>query len=360
MKIVTILGARPQFIKAVPVSRQLYRKGITEVVVHTGQHYDRRMSAIFFEELGGAEPAYNLGISNVSHGAMTGLMLEKLEPILQAEAPDRILVYGDTNSTLAGSLAAAMMRIPLAHVEAGLRSFNRSMPEEINRVVTDRLSSLLFVPTGAGMRNLSMEGITRGVHRTGDVMFDAALMFGPLADRISPIRARLRIRPDNYYLATIHRPCNTDDPEQLNRLFRVLVRISRDMPVILPLHPRTSAALKNREAIKKSENLHLIEPVSYLDMMTLEKNARAIITDSGGIQKEAFFHKVPCITLRNETEWQETVDAGWNTLVGSEPDKLISAVRSAKPGRPMDEYGQGNAAEIIADLLADSYSRHFC
>ncbi|MCK5311753.1 MAG: UDP-N-acetylglucosamine 2-epimerase (non-hydrolyzing) [Desulfobacteraceae bacterium] len=355
MKIVTIIGARPQFIKAATVSSLLSKKSVTEILLHTGQHFDQNMSAIFFQELGIPEPKYNLGINAANHGSMTGKMLGQIEKILLNEKPDYVLVYGDTNSTLAGALAASKLHIPVAHVEAGLRSFNRKMPEEINRVLTDHISDLLFAPTHTGIKNLKTEGIVSGVYHTGDVMYDAALLFGKISDSKSKILEELQIKTRQYYLTTIHRAENTDNPERLKSIFDALLFINEKISVVLPLHPRTEKIIDKLSLKKKVENLCLTQPLSYLDMVTLEKNAKAIITDSGGVQKEAYFHNVPCITLRDETEWTETVDAGWNSIVGSDLNKIVHAVQHAQKGRPIAEYGNGNAAKNIVEILCSHF-----
>jgi len=351
MKILTILGARPQFIKAATVSSAFLKQSVNEVLLHTGQHYDRNMSAVFFQELGIPEPMYNLGINAANHGAMTGRMLEQIEIILSSEKPDCVLVYGDTNSTLAGALAASKLHIPVAHVEAGLRSFNRKMPEEINRVLTDHISALLFAPTLTGVKNLKAEGILNGVHHTGDVMYDAALLFGKISDKTSKILDKLQIEPGQYYLATVHRAENTDSPERLSSILDALLYLNKKSPVVLPLHPRTLKILEKLNLKNKAGILCLCPPLSYLDMVALEKNAKTIITDSGGVQKEAYYHGVPCVTLRDETEWTETVYGGWNLIAGANFDQIIHAVYQAKKGVPILEYGHGNASENIVEIL---------
>ena len=353
MKVLTVVGARPQFIKAAPVSRALQAAGVSEFLVHTGQHYDANMSQIFFDELGIPQPDLNLGVGSGTHGRQTGEMLIRLEEVMMAQHPDWTLVYGDTNSTIAAALAAVKLHIPIAHVEAGLRSFNRDMPEEHNRVLTDHCSDLLFCPTQTAVDNLSNEGVTRGVHLTGDVMYDAALMFGSKARQQSDALPRLGLTPKGYLLATIHRPHNTDFPERLAGILDAFGRL--DEPVILPIHPRTRkkiAELGVREDDLAARGVHIIDPVGYLDMLMLEQNARLILTDSGGIQKEAYFFQVPCITLRNDTEWWETLDAGWNVLVGWDADKLVEAVHTLAPaGAPPSIFGDGPAAEKIVELL---------
>ena len=349
--ILTIVGARPQFIKAAPVSRAL-RCAAREILVHTGQHYDHGMSAVFFEELAIPEPDYNLGIGSGSHGQQTGQMLIAIEDVLLKEKPDWVLVYGDTNSTLAGALAAVKLHIPVAHVEAGLRSFNRAMPEEHNRVLTDHAADLLFCPTPHAVDLLTREGITQGVHLTGDVMYDAFRYNVSLAEQHSSILADLELMSGRYYLATIHRPANTDDPARLHNLLQTLAELA--LPVVLPLHPRTQHRLDLDALAPKSkiQNLKFIPPVGYLDMLMLERHAARILTDSGGVQKEAYMAGVPCITLREETEWVETVATGWNVLVGAEPERLRTAIREfAPPAARPPLYGDGHAAERIVDIL---------
>ena len=355
----TVVGARPQFIKAAVVSRVLRsRPGVTEMLVHTGQHYDHGMSDVFFRELVIPKPDVNLGVGSDNQGAQTARMLEGLERLMIEGRPDWVVVYGDTNSTLAGSLAASKLHIPVAHVEAGLRSFNHGMPEEINRLVTDHLSSLLFAPTNAAVANLSREGIAGdSVLMVGDVMYDAALFYSHhSATGESPVLG-LGIEPKAYVLATIHRAENTDDPERLAAVFGGLARLADEVPIVVPLHPRTKKALSGLPGgTVATQALRLIEPVGYLDMMLLEKNARLIVTDSGGVQKEAFFHGVPCITLRSETEWVELVQSGWNELVFPISAEHVHqgvrrALARAVPPERSQFYGRGKAAEEIADAL---------
>ncbi len=350
MKIVTIVGARPQFIKVTPVSRALsVYQDIQEILVHTGQHFDAGMSDVFFSELELASPDYNLGINGGSHGMMTGLMLQSIEPLLEKEHPDYVLVYGDTNSTLAGALAASKMHIPVAHVEAGLRSFNRRMPEEQNRVVTDHLSDLLFTPTDIATNNLFHEGIAdRRIHQVGDVMFDAVLMFRDLARERSDILHTYGLEPKQYVLATVHRAENTDDGNCLRAIVNGLESVARDLPVVLPLHPRTRAAIQ-RDGLMFSR-VKLIDPVGYLDMVALECQAAVIATDSGGVQKEAYYHGVPCVTLREETEWVELIEMGWNILARPGKDDIALVIRQATGNRGIDgkPYGEGDAAKNIA------------
>jgi UDP-GlcNAc3NAcA epimerase len=340
--ILTVVGARPQFIKAAPVSRAFARKGLREIVVHTGQHFDDAMSAVFFEELDIPTPAYNLEVNSLGHGAMTGRMLEKLEDVMLTEKPHMVVVYGDTNSTMAGALAAAKLHIPVAHIEAGLRSFNRRMPEEINRVVTDHLSALLFCPTQTAARNLAREGVTEGVHASGDVMYDTTLAAVARAESRSTILEILDLLPKSYSVATIHRAENTDDRLQFMRLLAWLEEAARSRPVIMPTHPRTRTVLAGLGVTLRG--VRLIDPLGYMDMTRLVHEAAAIFTDSGGLQKEAYFHRVPCVTLRNETEWVETIEAGWNRL-WTVPDY-------AAPRQDILDYGNGHAAELIAEVIA--------
>ncbi|QYX56781.1 UDP-N-acetylglucosamine 2-epimerase (non-hydrolyzing) [Roseovarius sp. SCSIO 43702] len=354
--ILTVIGARPQFIKAAAVSREIAATdGIEEILVHTGQHYDVNMSDIFFEEMGIPEPAHHLEISGGSHGQMTGRMLERIEAVMQSEKPDAVLVYGDTNSTLAGALAAAKLHIPVAHVEAGLRSFNRTMPEEINRVLTDHCSDLLLTPTDTATRNLLDEGLEASrVHQVGDVMYDAALYFGEIAAGKSDMLARSGVSEGDFVLATIHRQENTDDPARLAAIFEGLGRVARDMSVVLPLHPRTKARLVASGLAHLTEALTVVAPMGYLEMVAHEKAAAVIVTDSGGVQKEAFFYGVPCVTLRDETEWVELVDAGWNRLVPprdpAEVQRVVSGAAGTK-GSDIVPYGRGDASVRILDAL---------
>jgi UDP-GlcNAc3NAcA epimerase len=352
VKIVSIVGARPQFIKATPVSRAL-RQQHTEVLVHTGQHYDHNMSAVFFEELDIPEPDYNLGIGSGPQGQQTGRILEAIERVLLDERPDWVLVYGDTNSTLAGALAAVKLHIPLAHIEAGLRSFNRRMPEEHNRVLTDHAADLLFCPTQTAVDNLAREGITRGVYNVGDVMYDAVLHNIGIAEKRSNVLERLELQPKGYLLATVHRAENTDDPMRLAGIVKAFGMLEE--LIVFPAHPRTRAALAAFD-LALPDNVWIIEPVSYLDMLMLEKHARLILTDSGGVQKEAYFFAVPCVTLRDETEWVETVEAGWNVVVGANSERIIAVARKSKlwQERAM-VFGGAQAAKRITKVLeADS------
>jgi UDP-GlcNAc3NAcA epimerase len=354
MKIVTVIGARPQFIKAAPVSNAIRAAGHQEILVHTGQHYDSNMSDIFFEELQIPPPDINLAVGSGSHGAQTAAMLAGIEEILIEESPNWVLIYGDTNSTLAGALAASKLHIPIAHVESGLRSFNWRMPEEINRVVADRLSQLLFCPSQTAVENLQQEGVTKGVHLVGDIMYDAVLKFSQIARENSSILNALTLAPDRYYLATIHRAENTDDREKMDRILQAFSQL--DLPVILPIHPRTRCKLSEYGYdIDDIKNVRSIDPLGYIDMLQLQANARSILTDSGGIQKEAYWLKVPCITLREETEWVETVKSEANVIVGSNIDRILTAVASCQDRNlkswTADAYGNGRATEAILQHL---------
>jgi UDP-GlcNAc3NAcA epimerase len=360
MKIVTIVGARPQFVKAAAVSRAISahnRNGhapIEEVIVHTGQHYDAYLSQKFFDELEIPEPRYNLGIGSLSQGAQTGRMLEAVEPILVDEKPDCVLVYGDTNSTLAGALAARKLNLFTAHVEAGLRSFNMRMPEEVNRILTDHVSDSLYCPTDAAVANLHREGISAGIEQVGDVMYDASLFYRDRARERSRILERLLLKPKGFILATVHRSENTDDAERLSEILHGLARLSENCRVVLPLHPRTRKFVAQHRLEERLGKVEVIEPVHYLDMLRLEESARVICTDSGGVQKEAFFFRVKCVTLREETEWVETVDSGWNYLAGARSERILEA--ASNNGKALTEespsfYGDGNASERIVESL---------
>jgi len=354
MKIITIIGARPQFIKASVVSRAFAVNGDHETILHTGQHFDANMSDVFFDELEIPRPHYHLGIGGGSHGENTGRMIEAIERVLMDERPDWVLVYGDTDSTLAGALAAVKLHIPIAHVEAGLRSFNRRMPEEINRVLTDHAATLLFAPTHAAMRHLAEEGIAgESVCQVGDVMYDAALYFGAKADVQSKILDRLGLSSKDYVLATVHRAENTDDERRLSAIFNGFSIFQGT--VVLPLHPRTRARIHSQD-IKVPANVRIIDPVGYLDMVMLEKHASLIATDSGGVQKEAFFYRVPCVTLRDETEWVELVEAGWNRLAPpTNAADIAEAMHTAleSSGKEIQPYGTGDAASFIVVGLRD-------
>ena len=355
MRIATVLGARPQFIKAAPVSRALAAVNggnpLHEVLIHTGQHYDDQMSQVFFHQLGLPDPNYNLGVGSGSHGQQTGAMLAAIEAVLLQERPDYVLVYGDTNSTLAGALAAAKLHIPLAHVEAGLRSFNRRMPEEINRIMADHVSDMLFVPTETAVANLQREGITNNVFLVGDVMQDAVADHAALAAEQSKILEILSIRPKHFLLATIHRAENTDSPARLGRILAALAALAQEHVIVWPVHPRARKCL--HESAFPS-NLRLIEPAAYFDMLVLERNAAVILTDSGGVQKEARWLQVPCVTLRDETEWVETLRDGWNQLAGSDIELILGAVERARlrhADHPVQLVRSGAAARI-AECLA--------
>jgi UDP-N-acetylglucosamine 2-epimerase len=347
MKIISVVGARPQFIKCAPVSRAV-RKMAEEIVIHTGQHYDVNLSKSFFDDLHIPAPDYNLGVGSGTHGYQTGAMLKGIEDILLVEHPDTVLVYGDTNSTVAGALAAAKLHIPLAHIEAGLRSYNKDMPEEINRVVTDHCSDLLFCPTKTAVFNLKKENISQGVHLVGDVMYDALLYNIELAQQ-SPILQQLHLEPKTFVLATLHRASNTDNGDALTRIMTGLSHL--DYTVVFPVHPRTRKALKTF-GISPGKNIFVTEPVGYLDFLKLESEAAAIVTDSGGIQKEAYILRIPCITVRKETEWVETVEDGWNTLVGTDTDLIMRTVQEFRPKKEQRQlFGDGTAAQKIAHIL---------
>lgn len=388
MKIVTIIGARPQFIKAGAVSRAIADHNarypdepIKEVIVHTGQHYDANMSQIFFDELLIPRPDYHLEVGSGNHGAMTGAMLAKIEEVLMRERPDFVMVYGDTNSTLAGAVAAVKLHIPSVHVEAGLRSYNRHMPEEINRIISDQTANILLCPSQVGIDNLKKEGIaehanqgtafdfnTQQVYQVGDVMYDSVLFNAKLAEDQSRIIEDLDLSGKPYALATLHRAENTDHPQRLQQIFQALSRIAENhLPLVLPLHPRTRKRIAEAGFNVTAAGLEIIEPVGYLDMMRLEQNAQVILTDSGGVQKEAYFMRVPCITLRDETEWIETVALGWNALAGADTEIILAAfiqgldTNKGQPPFPVTSnagmvgdtpYGDGRAAIKIIEILA--------
>jgi UDP-GlcNAc3NAcA epimerase len=349
MKLITIVGARPQFIKAAAVSREIAKHSdIQELIVHTGQHFDANMSDIFFEEMSIPKPDYNLDINGLGHGAMTGQMLEKIEEVLLIEQPDWVLVYGDTNSTIAGALAAKKLHIKVAHVEAGLRSFNMAMPEEVNRILTDRISNILFCPTDAAIDNLKKEGydnIDIRIEKSGDVMQDAAMFYTKIA------KAPEINLADEFVLATIHRAENTDDLNRLRAITQSFEEIAKDIPVVLPIHPRTANILK-KEGMS-AENVKIIEPVGYLEMVYLLEHCKLVMTDSGGLQKEAFFFQKPCITLRDETEWVELVQNGFNTIVGADKSKILNAFQNQKYNLnfDVDLYGNGIASSNIVNSL---------
>lgn len=356
MKIITVVGARPQFIKAATVSRAMLDHNeanpqnlIEELIIHTGQHFDANMSDIFFDELVIPKADHYLGIGGGSHGTMTGRQLEAIERVLLEEKPDWVLVYGDTNSTLAGALAAVKLHIPVAHVEAGLRSFNKRMPEEINRILTDHVADCLFAPTQTAVQNLLAEGFAEDkIHQTGDVMLDASLFYRELARKPTWFDS-LDVNSGSFVLATVHRAENTDDRERLDGIFQGLA--ASDAPVIMPLHPRTKARLAEFN-IKPASNLHVVDPVGYLEMVWLEDNCTFIFTDSGGVQKEAYFFGKPCLTMRDETEWVELVEHGWNQLVGTDSARIVDGFRkAAKPQVASALYGDGKSAEAILDVL---------
>ncbi len=349
MKVATVVGARPQFPKAAALARAL-RQHHEQFVIHTGQHYDEMMSDVFFRDLGLPEPDVNLGVGSGSHAVQTARMLEGIEAILQKHDPDLLVVFGDTNSTIAGALAAAKLQIPVAHVEAGLRSHNRAMPEEINRILTDHVSDYLFCPTQTAADCLRREGIEHGVHQVGDVMFDSLLASLPLASQAEDsVLESHGVKPGCFYLATIHRPANTDNPEVLQRLWQALEALN--LPVLLPLHPRTKAALGD-SSLNSGGNLIATPPVGYLEMLALERNARAILTDSGGVQREAYFLSIPCVTLRDETEWPETLAGDWNVLAGTDPEMISAAANRPAPNLPPPPtFGDGRAAEKIVEIL---------
>lgn len=358
MKVITIVGARPQFVKAAVVSRELKRRGVNELIIHTGQHYDHAMSEVFFEEMEIPKPAVNLGINGKDHGAMTGAMLAGIEEVLIKEKPDMVLVYGDTNSTLAGTLAAKKLHISVAHVEAGLRSFNMAMPEEVNRILTDRISDLLFAPTDAAVANLKKEGFDHfnsKVIRTGDVMQDAAIFY---AEKAGKGKLILDIElPSKFALCTIHRAENTDDPARLKSIFAGLDELNKTIPVVLPMHPRTASQLKG---ISINTAVTIIDPVGYFDMIRLLQQCRLVLTDSGGLQKEAYFFRKNCVTLRDQTEWVELVDNGVNVLAGASAQKIIdSATVMLTKNFTADGllYGGGEAAQQIVETLISFHSK---
>lgn len=374
IKIITIIGARPQIIKAAAVSRAVAkRKDIEEIIVHTGQHYDQNMSEVFFNELGIPTPEYNLNVGSGSHGVQTAKMIEALENVFIQQRPDCIIVYGDTNSTLAGAVAASKLHIPIAHIEAGLRSFNMSMPEEINRIACDQLSSILFPPTKIAEENLKNEGFLnsfaifkngkgREVHNCGDVMYDNSIHFAQAAEKKSTILSQINVKPNTFILSTIHRDNNTDNPERLNSIFRALVDLSEanKQTVVLPLHPRTAKLLSKNlkpelhDKVISSKFIKIIEPVSFLDMIALEKNASLVMTDSGGVQKEAFFFEKPCVILRAETEWVEIVEHNAGILADANYDKIMRAYQELSSKKIVFPklFGDANAASHIIDQIA--------
>ena len=349
MKLVSVVGARPQFIKAAVLSAAL-RREFDEVLVHTGQHYDDLMSDVFFRELGLPQPDANLGVGSASHAVQTARMLEGLEAVYLKETPDLVLVYGDTNSTLAGALAASKLGIPVAHVEAGFRSYERDLPEEINRVLTDHVAAFLFCATAKAVECLRREGIETGVHEVGDLMYDSMLTALPRAQAIeAEVLVRHDAKPGAYYLATVHRAASTDDAATLRAIFEALGRL--ELPVVLPLHPRTRAAM-SAAVVAASANVRLTDPVSYIEMLTLERNARAILTDSGGVRREAYFLSIPCVTLRTESEWPETLATGWDVLAGADVERIVTAAQRPRPQTPPPPlFGDGHAAERIVEIL---------
>nr|WP_303714914.1 UDP-N-acetylglucosamine 2-epimerase (non-hydrolyzing) [Methanoculleus marisnigri] len=351
MKVLSVVGARPQFVKCAPVSREV-RKVHEEVLVHTGQHYDYLLSEVFFRDLGIPAPDYHLEIGSGSHGVQTGRMLAAIEEVIAKEEPEIVLVYGDTNSTLAGALAAAKMHVPVAHVEAGLRSFDRRMPEEVNRVLTDHCSDLLLCPTATAVRNLAAEGVTAGVHLAGDVMVDALQQNLPLAEERSTALADFGLSPKGYFLATVHRASNTDDPAALRAIMEAFALL--DAPVVFPVHPRTQKKLAGY-GIEPAANVRIVEPLPYFDMLALLSGARAVLTDSGGVQKEAYILEVPCVTLRENTEWVETVEDGWNVLVGADTDQIVAEAEKVAGSRSPQSarFGDGHAAERIAAIIRE-------
>ena len=357
MKILQIIGARPQFVKAAVVTRSIQQKGLETVIVHTGQHYDYNMSDIFFEELELPTPKYNLGIGACGHGAMTGRMMEKIEELLIEEKPDWVMVYGDTNSTLAGAISAAKLHIPVAHVEAGLRSFNREMPEELNRLLTDHCSDLLLVPNQSAAAHLHQEGISPSkICECGDVMYDASLYYRKKVNGSMDLLTPLGLNSKEYALVTVHRAENTDEDERLHSIVDSLIDLTKTLPVLVPLHPRTRAALTRIGRLEEVESsLHVIDPVGYLEMVYLENHAKLIVTDSGGVQKEAYFFQVPCVILRDQTEWVELVDEGYHRLLKVGKEDLVEACQQLlgatfKWDRAL--YGKGDAGDrMIASLV---------
>lgn len=350
-KIASIVGARPNFIKCAPLSREI-RKEFNEVIIHTGQHYDYEMNKVFFEELNIPEPDYHLDVGSGSHGYQTGEMIKKTEKVLLKEEPDLVLVYGDTNSTIAGALAASKLHITVAHIESGLRSYDKSMPEEINRILTDHCSDILFCPTETSVDNLKREGVMNGVHLTGDVMVDALKENIKIAEKKERILDEIDLKSKEYYLATIHRAENTDDLERLENIVDAFCEIGN---LVFPCHPRTEKCLKGFGLWDRLvKNVRVVRPVGYLDMLMLEKNAMKVLTDSGGVQKEAYIFKVPCITLRDNTEWVETVEDGWNVLVGADEEKIVREANEFEPGnKQRNVFGEGDASGRIAKIVGE-------
>jgi UDP-N-acetylglucosamine 2-epimerase len=354
-KALTVVGARPQFVKLSPVVRAFEGK-FAHVIVHTGQHYDDAMSRVFFEDLLLPHPDYNLGVGSGTHAAQTSSMMTGLEQVMLMEKPDIVIAYGDTNSTLAGALVAAKLNIPVAHIEAGLRSFNRAMPEEINRIVADRVSQFLFCPTETSMKNLSREGMGRSARFVGDVMLDTLLLHRHLIDRHQSVLDRLNIQSKRFYLATVHRASNTDDAENLKTIIEAFEAL--DLPVIFPVHPRTRNFMElHKLHSTERHNIGFIEPVGYLDMLALQTHAKKVLTDSGGIQKEAYCLGTPCVTLRSETEWVETLENGWNVLAGVDKRSIVEAATLFPSEKSQTKhYGNGDASKLIADILAENLS----
>ena len=378
MKIVTVIGARPQIIKAAALSRaikQHFSKEVHEVIVHTGQHYDQNMSQVFFDELGVPQPDYNLGVGSASHGVQTAKMIEGIEAILLKETPDYLVLYGDTNSTLAGAIAASKIHIPIVHIEAGLRSFNKSMPEEINRICCDHCSTLLFSPTATGFKNLVNEGFNPdsrrkftidnpGIYHCGDVMYDNSRYFANVADQKSQILDKENLRGTDYILCTIHRDNNTDQPERLNAIFKALLQISESKTVVLPLHPRTAKLLKTNlqeeiyNKITGNTKIKILPPASFLDMIVLERHSRMVVTDSGGVQKEAFFFQKPCLILRSETEWKEIVECGAAVITDANQARIMEAFKQFNDNPPHNYpeiFGDGHAAEFICKEMLENF-----
>lgn len=377
MKIVTVIGARPQIIKAAALSRAIkehFKKEVNEIIVHTGQHYDDNMSQVFFDELGIPQPDYNLGVGSASHGVQTARMIEGIEEILLKEKPDYLVLYGDTNSTVAGAIAASKIHVPIVHIEAGLRSFNKSMPEEINRICCDHCSTLLFSPTATGFKNLIKEGFNPdnkrrftidnpGIYHCGDVMYDNSKYFANIADTKSQILDKEGLRGTGYMLCTIHRDNNTDQPERLNAIFKALLKISECKMVVLPLHPRTSKLLNTNlendlyDKITNNKNIKILPPASFLDMIVLERHAQMVVTDSGGVQKEAFFFQKPCLILRSETEWKEIVECGAAVITDADENKIIDSFNNFVENPPHkfpEIFGDGKAAEFICKEMLEN------
>ena len=377
MKIVTIIGARPQIIKAAALSRAIrehFSKEVQEVIVHTGQHYDENMSQVFFDELGIPQPDYNLGVGSASHGVQTAKMIEGIEEILLKEKPDFLVLYGDTNSTLAGAIAASKIHVPIVHIEAGLRSFNKSMPEEINRICCDHCSTLLFSPTATGFKNLINEGFNPdnkrqftidnpGIYHCGDVMYDNSKYFANIADQKSQILDKEVLRGIDYVLCTIHRDNNTDQPERLNSIFKALLKISESKMVVLPLHPRTSKLLNVNlekalfDKITNNPNIKILPPASFLDMIVLERHAQMVVTDSGGVQKEAFFFQKPCLILRTETEWKEIVECGAAVITDADENRIVKSFNNFinnPPHNYPEIFGDGHAAVFICKEMLEN------